>query len=57
MAQLIPSVVRLLSDGQPEVQLTAVRALTNLLLDADGDVKVTSCHTEVVTDWYRLAAL
>ena len=56
MAQLIPSVVRLLSDGQPEVQLTAVKALTNLLLDADT-AKVTSCYTEVVTDWYCPAAL
>ena len=35
LAQLTPSVVRLLSHAQPEVQLTALKALTNLLLDAD----------------------
>ena len=40
MAQLTPSMLRLLSHDQPEIQLTAVKALTNLLLDADT-AKVT----------------
>ncbi|KAL3133285.1 hypothetical protein ABBQ38_007165 [Trebouxia sp. C0009 RCD-2024] len=40
LAQLTPSAVRLLSHAQPEVQLTALKALTNLLLDADT---VKSC--------------
>ena len=53
VAQLTPSVVRLLSHGQAEVQLTAVKALTNLLLDADT-AKVTSCHTYAVTDELHL---
>ena len=44
MAQLTPSVVRLLSHSQPALQLTAVKALTNLVLDADT-AKVTSCYT------------
>lgn len=40
MAQLTPSLLCLLSHDQPEMQLTAVKALTNLLLDADT-AKVT----------------
>ena len=36
MAHLTPSVVRLLSHAEPEVQLTALKALTNLMLDADS---------------------
>lgn len=47
MAQLTPSLVRLLSHSQSEVQLTAVKALTNLLLDADT-AKVTSPLSPVV---------
>ena len=41
MAHLTPPVVRLLSRSEPEVQLTALKALTNLMLDADS-AKV--CH-------------
>lgn len=44
LAQLTPSAVRLLSHTQPEVHLTALKALTNLLLDADTvKVILTSC--------------
>ena len=56
MAQVTPVVVRLLSHSQPEVQLTAVKALTNLLLDADT-AKVTSCSADVVTDRYCLCCI
>lgn len=50
LAQLTPSAVRLLSHAQPEVQLTALKALTNLLLDADT-VKVNLLCVHQLLDW------
>lgn len=49
MAQVTPSVVCLVSHTQPEVQLTALKALTNLLLDADT-AKVKSCCSHQLLD-------
>lgn len=49
MAQLTPSVVRLLLHSQPKVQLTALKALTNLLLDA-GSAKVITCCADLLLD-------
>ena len=53
MVELMPPVIRLLSHPEPELQHTALKAVSNLVLDL-ASAKVSVSHASVMQDQWKI---